>query len=112
MKEIKSTGENYIPNDEPLLRVEQKLDNVQHKFEENTLAMEMLRELKRSGTRKFIIIIILIVALITTNLGWLIYEAQYETVTETEETTVDGGDGIATYLENSNAGDINYGENN
>jgi len=77
--------EEYIPNDEPLLRVEQKLDNVQEKFEQNTLAMEMLKELKKSGQRKFIIIIILIIALIGTNLGWLIYESQFETVETTEQ---------------------------
>ena len=78
--------ENYVPNDEPLLRVEQKLDKVQSKFEENTLAMEMLKELKKSGQRKFIIIVILIIALIGTNVGWLIYESQFETVVEDETT--------------------------
>ena len=77
--------ENYVPNDEPLLRVEQKLDRVQEKFEENTLAMEMLKELKKSGKRKFIIIVILIIALIGTNVGWLIYESQFETVETTEQ---------------------------
>lgn len=77
--------ENYVPNDEPLLKVEQKLDNVQQKFEENTLAMEMLKELKKSGQRKFIIIVILIIALIGTNVGWLIYESQFETVETTEQ---------------------------
>ena len=80
-------GEKYVPNDEPLLRVEQKLGNVEKKFEDTTLAMEMLKELKRSGTRKFIIIIILILALVGTNIGWLIYESGFETVYETEETT-------------------------
>lgn len=77
--------EDYIPNDEPLLRVEQKLNNVQEKFEENTLAMEMLKELKKSGQRKFIIIIILIAALIGTNIGWLLYQSQFETVETTEQ---------------------------
>lgn len=79
--------ENYIPNDEPLLRVEQKLDKVQLKFDENTLAMEMLKELKKSAKRWFIISIILLIALVGTNIGWLIYESQFETITETEETT-------------------------
>ena len=109
---MKKTNENFIPNDEPLLKIEQKLDEVQEKFDNSTLAMEMLRELKRAGTRKFIIIVILILALVGTNLAWLIRENSFETVMETEETTVDGGNGIATYLENSKSGDINYGENN
>lgn len=54
------------------------------KIEEKTLAMEMLQELKKQGQRKFIIIIILIIALIATNVGWLIYESQWETVVEDE----------------------------
>lgn len=52
--------------------------------EENTLAMELLHELKKSSKRNFIIAIILLIALITSNLAWLIYESQYEEVS-TEE---------------------------
>ena len=95
-----------------LEKVQEKLEKVEERVEENTLAMEMLKELKRSGTRKFVIIVILIIALIGTNIGWLLYESQFETVQETETTTIDSGNGIATYLENSKSGDINYGENN
>ena len=91
--------------------VERALKKVEKKFDDSTLAMEMLRELKKSGQRKFIIIIVLIIALIGTNLGWLIYESQFETVAE--ETIVDSEDnGIATYLENSESGDIIYGKDN
>lgn len=68
-----------------LEKVEKKLDKVQEKFEESTLAMEMLKELKKSGQRKFFIIIILIIALVASNLCWLYHESQFETVTETEE---------------------------
>lgn len=70
-----------------LEKVEKKLNNVQEKFEENTLAMEMLKELKKQGKYKFIIIIILIIALIGTNIGWLIYNSQFETISEEETTT-------------------------
>ena len=86
-------------------------------MEEKSLAMEMLRELKSQNIRlekafkgMLILCVILIVALVGSNIGWLIYESQYEVVGET--TTVDAGDGVATYLENSNSGDINYGEDN
>ena len=69
----------FIPNDEkPFVAIKQ---------DDNTLAMEMLQELKRSAKRKFIIIIILIIALVASNVGWFIYESQFETITETEETT-------------------------
>ena len=95
-----------------LEKVQEKLDEVQIKVEQNTLALEMLRELKKSAQRKFIIIVILIIALIGTNVGWLIYNSQFEIVADTEETIVDGGNGVATYLENSNSGDINYGKDN
>lgn len=67
-------------------KVEKKLDRVEKKFDETTLAMEMLGELKRSKTHQFIVIIILIIALVGTNLVWLIRENSFETVIETEET--------------------------
>ena len=71
-------------------KIEGKLDEVNKKLEDNTLAMEMLKELKKQGQHKFIIIIILIIALIGTNVGWLIYESQFETITEETATqTID-----------------------
>ena len=80
---------------------------------EETLATEMLKELKAQSKRKDIIIIILICVILAMIIGFFIFENQFETVTDTETTTVDGGEnGIATYLENSESGDINYGENN
>lgn len=65
-------------------KIEKKINNVQKKFDETTLAMEMLTELKASAKRKFVIIIILVIALIGTNLAWLIRESQFETITEDE----------------------------
>ena len=41
---------------------------------------------ERLNKRLFIIILVLIAALIATNLGWLIYEKQFETITESETT--------------------------
>ena len=86
-------------------------------MEEKSLAMEMLRELKSQNVRLekafrgvLILCIILIVALVSSNMAWLIYEGQHEKASE--ETTVDSVHGAATYLENSGTGDINYGESN
>lgn len=77
------------------------------------LATEMLKELKLQSKRKDIIIVILIGVILAMIIGFFIYEQQFETVSDTEITTVEGGEnGIATYLENSESGDINYGENN
>lgn len=78
-------------------------------MEKETLATEMLHEIKAQSKRWFIISIILLIALVGSNITWLIHEGQYETVAE--QTTVDGGEnGIATYLEDSESGDINYGK--
>lgn len=82
-------------------------------MEKETLATEMLREIKAQSKRKDIIIIILIGVILAMIISFFIYENQFEVVADTETTTVDGGEnGIATYLENSESGDINYGENN
>lgn len=88
------------------------VENMEKQVHDQSLALEMLSELKKSSKRWFVISIILLVALVISNVGWLIYESSFETVYEGETTTVDGGNGVATYLENSNSGDINYGENN
>ena len=82
-------------------------------MEKDTLALEMMKELKAQSKRKDIIIIILIGVILAMIIGFFIYENQLEVVADTETTTVDGGEnGIATYLENSESGDINYGEDN
>ena len=70
----------------------------------DTLATELLHELKKSSKRNFIIAIILLIALVGSNIAWLVYESQWE---EVESTTLNGDS--ATYLEDSESGDINYG---
>lgn len=69
--------------------IERMLNKVEKKIEENTLALEILKELKKAGVHKFIIIIILIIALVGTNLAWLIRENSFETVMETEQVMED-----------------------
>ena len=60
------------------------VENMEKEVKEQTLALEMLSELKKSTKRWFVISIILLVALVTTNVAWLIYELSFETVTETQ----------------------------
>lgn len=55
--------------------------------EKNTLAMELMHELKKSSKRNFIIAIILLIALVVSNVAWLVYQSQYETVSD--ETTTE-----------------------
>ena len=49
---------------------------------EQTLALEILSELKKSSKRWFVISIVLLIALVISNVGWLIYESQWEETTE------------------------------
>lgn len=60
------------------------VENMEKEVHEQSLALEMLAELKKSTKRWFVISIILLVALVTTNVTWIIYESQFETVTETQ----------------------------
>ena len=48
-------------------------------MENETLATEMLREIKAQTKRWFIISIILLVALVGSIVDWLLHEGQYET---------------------------------
>ena len=58
-------------------------------MEKNTLALEMLKELKHQSKRWFIIAIIELIIIIATNTGWLIYESQFEQITSEEQTIED-----------------------
>ena len=60
------------------------VENMEKQVHEQSLALEMLAELKKSSKRWFVISIILLVALVISNVGWLIYESSFETVTETQ----------------------------
>lgn len=59
---------------------------------ESTFALNLLHEVKQSAKRWFIISVILLFALIGTNVAWLIYESQFETVIDTEQTIEDIND--------------------
>lgn len=56
--------------------------NMEKQVHEQSLALEMLAELKKSSKRWFVISIILLVALVVSNIGWLLYESTFETVYE------------------------------
>lgn len=58
-------------------------------MEERNLATEMLHELKAQSKRWFIIAIVELVLLVGSNIGWLIYESQYETTTTDEQVMED-----------------------
>ena len=70
-----------------------------------TYEAEMARA-ERHTKRIWILCFVIFTALILTNFGWILYEAQYEDVVMTQEATTDGG-GDAT-VNGSATGDINY----
>ena len=49
------------------------VENMEKQVHEQSLALEMLAELKKSSKRWFVISIILLVALVVSNIGWLLY---------------------------------------
>ena len=55
-------------------------------MEENSLAFEMLKELKSQNRRMFIIIVILAIIIISMFVGFVVYESQFEYTTSVEQT--------------------------
>lgn len=60
------------------------VETMEKEVKEQTLALEMFREQKEQNKRKDRIIILLILLLAFSNIAWLIYETQFQTVTETQ----------------------------
>ena len=48
-------------------------------------------KLERANLRQFIVILILLITLIASNLGWIYYESQFEDCVQTITATQDGG---------------------
>ena len=68
---------------------------------------EMTRS-ERNFKRLWVVVIILISLLVATNLCWLAYESQFETVEQTTEVTQENSCGYNNYV--GNDGDITNGE--
>ena len=60
------------------------LKKMEEEIKQQSLALEMMKELKKSAHRWFIISLFLLIALVGTNVAWFIYESSFETVTETQ----------------------------
>ena len=54
---------------------------------EESLALEMLRELKAQARRWFIIAIIELLLIVATNICWFLYNSQFEEIIEEETMT-------------------------
>lgn len=77
------------------------VENMEKQVHEQSLALEMLAELKKSSKRWFVVSIILLIALVGTNVAWLIYESSFETVYEdsTQETYYTDNSTITQHIE-------------
>ena len=76
-------------------------DNILYITYESAMA-----RMERANKRNFIIIIILILALIATNAGWIIYESQFETVETSTQIEAEQNGAEVNIV---GGGDINYG---
>ena len=77
------------------------VENMEKQVHDQSLALEMLAELKKSSKRWFVISIILLVALVVSNIGWLLYASTFETVYEdsTQETYYTDNSTITQHIE-------------
>lgn len=91
-----------------VMEMEHQIEEI--KQEEKSLAYILLEDLKKTNKRIFVICIIEAIIIMSMFIGFLIYESQFQTIVEGETTTIESGNGIATYLENSESGEIIYGE--
>lgn len=74
----------------------------------DNLATELLREIKQESRRRFIIILILIIALVGSNIAWLIaWNLPSEEVTESYELQ---GEDNANVIYSSGEGDVKIGK--
>lgn len=77
------------------------VENMEKQVREQSLALEMLSELKKTTKRWFVVSIILLIALVGTNVAWLIYESSFDTVYEdsTQETYYTDNSTITQHIE-------------
>jgi len=79
-------------------------------MDNTSIAKELCSSLKEANKRLFCVVLILILALILTNGGWIWYNMQWEYTTETIEVDTQNSGGNAVL--NTGEGGVNYnGEN-
>ena len=67
---------------EDISEAKEEIEDLRMNYGMIDLYKEIISDLKKTSKRNFIIIIILLTMLFATNIGWLLYESQFETVTE------------------------------
>lgn len=69
-----------------VVEMKEEVENLRKEYKENSLAMDLLKELKAQNKRQHIIIVILICVIVGMVIGFFICENQFQTVSETEQT--------------------------
>lgn len=69
-----------------VVEVKEEVENLRKEYKENSLATDLLKELKAQNKRQHIIIVILICVIVAMVVGFFIYENQFQTISETEQT--------------------------
>ena len=68
-----------------VVEMKEEVENLKKEYQENSLATEMLRELKAQNKRQHITIIVLIAVIVAMIIGFFIYEQQFEVVSTEEK---------------------------
>lgn len=79
-------------------------------MDNETLATEMIREIRATSKRWFIMFLVTLCLWFATIAGFIIYE--YYSLPVEDTVTVENEDGNANYIGNDMNGDFNYGEDN
>ena len=74
-----------------VVEMKEEVESLKKEYQENSLATEMLRELKAQNKRQHITILVLIGVIIAMVIGFFIYEKQFQTISgeETEQVIED-----------------------
>lgn len=68
-----------------VVEMKEEVESLRKEYQENSLATEMLRELKAQNKRQHITIIVLIAVIVAMIIGFFIYEQQFEVVSTEEK---------------------------
>lgn len=86
-----------------VVEMKEEIEGLKKESQENTLAMDLLKELKAQNRRQHITIIVLIAVIIAMIIGFFVFANQFEIVGETEQIIEDIDNSTnSTYTQQTN----------
>lgn len=87
-----------------VIEMKEEVEKIKKEYSDSTLAMDLLKELKAQNKRQHITIIILIFVIVAMVIGFLIYQNQFEIVSEQTEQVLENIDNSqnSTYTQQIN----------